>query len=116
MHNLIVASIERDNSARRHLFNCIFIQAQRSLENLIDGAGNVIGGDAVDGEIAAVSAAVDDHQLTLVFSVLLVRLLERQADRTHLCFARRQPVAGFEQIEVPGMQAVWAVVAIHDTR
>jgi hypothetical protein len=86
------------------------------LKNRNDGCGIVIGCDAVDGQVFASNAFMDQHQLASRFRLILVpALFHGQPYGFHRLFARGQAVTRDIQIEMTRPQAVRAVVAVVDT-
>ncbi|HSQ18110.1 MAG TPA: hypothetical protein VLM83_10460, partial [Anaerolineales bacterium] len=82
-----------------------------------DALGVVIGGNAVDGELAAIGAAVDEHQFTLgERRILFAAEFQRQTDGRHQRATGCQPVSGAMQIHVARPEADRAVVAVQDAR
>ncbi|HSQ16232.1 MAG TPA: hypothetical protein VLM83_00925, partial [Anaerolineales bacterium] len=58
-----------------------WIQVGDLVQNIEDALGVVIGGNAVDGELAAIGAAVDEHQFTLgERRILFAAEFQRQTD------------------------------------
>ena len=79
----------------------LLIAMERVSINGHEGFVVVIRRDAIDRELAAVLTAMDDHQLTLIETrVLLAPALERQADRFHARLAGGEAIARRVQIEM----------------
>src|SRR5262249_6019052 len=72
-----------------------------------------VGGDPVDHELVAHGAAMDEHQLAVALTgVLVPSVLGGQPKRLHCRPAARQPIAGDPPIQVARPQAVGAVISI----
>jgi hypothetical protein len=93
------------------------VELERVLIDRHDDVVVVVCRDAIDRKVAAVLAAMDDHQLTLIIArVLLAPAFERQPDRFHARLTGRQPIARRVQIEMARGQAVRTVIAIIHAR
>ncbi len=83
------------------------------IEHCHDRFRVIVSGNAVDGEGLAFEAFMDQHQLAARLGPVLVPArLHRQADGLHRCLASRQAIAGGEQVQVAGPQAVGTVIPV----
>ena len=116
-HDLSVCFSKKRDAVLCHLIVQMLIDLQRVLIDRHDGFVVVIRRDTIEGELAAILTAMNDHQLALIEARVLFALpLQRQADRFHARLAGREPIARRVQIEVTRGQAVRAVITIVHTR
>jgi len=95
----------------------ISVWQDRAPENLKQHFRVIVRGNPVDGDLSALDTAVDQHHLSWVMAdVFLAGLFEGQSNRLHMILAGRKAVSSLEKIEMPGPQAVRAVVAVIHTR
>ena len=78
-----------------------------------DAIGAIVSGDAVDIDLAAAFAGMNNHHIATPWATIFVKaiMLEGQANGLHTPLTVRGPVARFG-IDMQGPKTTWAMIAM----